>query len=409
MAYALHQLGQLIEADIAKRDSRITVFQILVYCFTLTQTGNSTVLPMYRTDIALNALQRIVTAHKCFKAQLQTLIQQLPELLLIAFGNNANLRQVQRNYALIEATFKFIVTVFILPGRQEAAAAHRGENIAFVVFTHLLSADVIGIHTLSAAFYCQTCNVIVLAALQAVMLIQNINQLREGRGYINALVIFNALQTLTQNFFHNHGVFLQIRIILLQIQKQGNKRRLTIGGHQGINLILNSLYAALQLVAQALVCQTLQSFLINVAFSGLHNTLFELFVALTQIFAQMTDINRLTAVLARSNRSNNLCHNGAGNLKALRTFNHFAVHNRAVIQHIADINQAAVENRLNKIVGIMEMQHALFMRLRNLCRQHNTLRQVLGNLTGNQVTLSSSHRCIFITVFFHNVLIAVAD
>ena len=132
------------------------------------------------------------------------------------------------------------------------------------------------------------------------MLIQNINQLREGRGYINALVIFNALQTLTQNFFHNHSVFLKIRIILLQIQKQGNKRRLTISGHQGIDLILNGLYAALQLVAQALICQTLQSFVINVASGGFLDALFKLFVALTQIFAQMTDINRLTAVLAGS-------------------------------------------------------------------------------------------------------------
>ena len=241
------------------------------------------------------------------------------------------------------------------------------------------------------------------------MLIQNINQLREGRGYINALVIFNALQTLTQNFFHNHSVFLQIRIILLQVQKQGNKRRLTIGGHQGIDLILNGLYATLELVAQALVCQTLQSFVINVASGGFLDALFKLFVALTQIFAKMTDINRLTAVLAGSNRGNNLCHNGAGNLEALGAFNHFAVHNRTVIQHIADINQAAVENRLNKIVCIMKMQYTLFMSLRNLCRQHNALRQVLGNLTGNQVALSSSHSCIFITVFFHNVLIAVAD
>ena len=184
---------------------------------------------------------------------------------------------------------------------------------------------------------------------------------------------------------------------------------MTIGGHQGINLILNGLYAALQLVAQALICQTLQSFVINVASGGFLDALFKLFVALAQIFSQMTDINRLTAVLAGSNGCNNLCHNGAGNLKALRTFNHFAVHNRAVIQHITDINQAAVENRLNKIVGIMEMQHALFMRLGNLGRQHNTLCQILGNLTGNQVALSSSHSCIFITVFFHNVLIAVAD
>ena len=231
MAYTLHQLGQLIKADIAKRNGRITIFQIFINGLTLTQTGNSTILPMYRADITLNALQRIVAAHESFKAQLQALIQQLPELLLIALGNNANLRQVQGNYALIEAPFKFIVTVFILPGRQEAAATHRGENIAFIVFTHFLSADIIRIHTLSAAFYCQTCNIIVLAALQAVMLIQNINQLRKGRGYINALIIFDALQTLTQNFFYNHSVFLQIRIILLQVQKQGNKRRLTIGGH----------------------------------------------------------------------------------------------------------------------------------------------------------------------------------
>ena len=57
----------------------------------------------------------------------------------------------------------------------------------------------------------------------------------------------------------------------------------------------------------------------------------------------------------------------------------------------------------------MKMQHAFFMRFGNLCRQHDTLRQVLGNLTGNQVALSSCHRCIFITVFFHNILIAVAD
>ena len=74
-------------------------------------------------------------------------------------------------------------------------------------------------------------NIIIFAALEAVMLIKHINQLREGRRYINALIIFNALQTLTQNLFYNHSVFLQIRIILLQVQKQGNKRRLTIGGH----------------------------------------------------------------------------------------------------------------------------------------------------------------------------------
>ena len=123
----------------------------------------------------------------------------------------------------------------------------------------------------------------------------------------------------------------------------------------------------------------------------------------------MTDIYRLAAILARSNRSNNLRHNSAGYLEASRAFNHFAVHNGAVVQHIANVNQAAVKNRLDKIICVMEMQNALLMCLGNLLRQHQALRQILRNLTGNQVALRSSHRSIFIGVFLHNVFIIIAD
>ena len=85
----------------------------------------------------------------------------------------------------------------------------------------------------------------------------------------------------------------------------------------------------------------------------------------------MADIHRLAAVLAAGNAGDNLRHNGAGNLEALRAFNEFAVHNRAVVQHIADINQAAVKNRLNEIIGIMEMNCAFVMRFGNFFRQDN--------------------------------------
>ena len=269
MAHALHQLSQLIKADIAQGNRGIAVFQILINRFALLQTSNCTILPMHRADIALNALQRIMAAHQGFIAQLQTLVEQLPELLLIALRQNANLRQVQGNNALIEAAFEFIVAVFVLPRGKEAAAAHRGEDIAFVILTHLLRADIVRIHTLSAAFYSQTRNIIIFAALEAVMLIKHINQLREGRRYINALIIFNTLQTLTQNLLYNHSVLLQVRIVLLQVQEQGYKRRLAVGRHQGINLILNRLHAALELVAQALIRQTLQRISINIAVSSL--------------------------------------------------------------------------------------------------------------------------------------------
>ena len=77
------------------------------------------------------------------------------------------------------------------------------------------------------------------------MLIKNINKFREGRCHIDTLLIFDALQTLTQNFFHDHGIFLQVGVILAQVQEQSYEGRLTIGGHQGIDLVLDGLYAAL--------------------------------------------------------------------------------------------------------------------------------------------------------------------
>ena len=58
-------------------------------------------------------------------------------------------------------------------------------------------------------------------------------------------------------------------------------------------------------------------------------------------------------------RRDNLSHNRTGYLETLRAFNQFAVHHGAVIQHVLNINQTAVKNRLNKIVRIMEVQHAL--------------------------------------------------
>ena len=123
----------------------------------------------------------------------------------------------------------------------------------------------------------------------------------------------------------------------------------------------------------------------------------------------MANINGLTAVLAGGYGSNDLRHNGAGYLEASGAFNELAIHNSAVIQHITDINQAAVKNRLDKIIGIVKMQHALFMGLRDFFWQHNALGQILRNLAGNQIALSCCHGGVFIGVLLHNILIAIAN
>ena len=153
MAYALHQLSQLIEADIAQGNGGITVLKEFIDGFTLLQTSDGAILPMHGANIATHALQSVMTAHQGFIAQLQTLIQELPEFLLVALSHNADLGQVQGDNALIEAALELVVAVFVLPGREEAAAAHGAEHIALVIFAHFFRANIVRIHAFSTAFY----------------------------------------------------------------------------------------------------------------------------------------------------------------------------------------------------------------------------------------------------------------
>ena len=49
------------------------------------------------------------------------------------------------------------------------------------------------------------------------MLIQHINQLWKRRSHVNALLIFNAFQTLAENLLNDHGIFFHILIIRVEI------------------------------------------------------------------------------------------------------------------------------------------------------------------------------------------------
>ena len=185
--------------------------------FAFTQTSNCTILPMHGTYITTNFFQCFMSAHQSFVAKLQTFIQEFPEFLFILTGNQTDLRKVNGNNALVEATFKLVFAFFIFPGSQEATATHGREYITFVVFAHFLSADIVRVHTFRTAFYCQMGNVIVFAAFQAVKLVENINQFGECRSNIYAFVVFNTLQALTQNFFYDHRSFFQIRVVFFQM------------------------------------------------------------------------------------------------------------------------------------------------------------------------------------------------
>ncbi len=97
----------------------------------------------------------------------------------------------------------------------------------------------------------------------------------------------------------------------------------------------------------------------------------------------MAHVYRLAAVLAGSNRSNYLRHHVAGYLEAPGRFDHLPVHHSAVVQHVADVDQAAVEDGLDEIIHVMEMDHAFVMGFCNFFRQDHAAGQVLGHFTGD--------------------------
>ena len=91
----------------------------------------------------------------------------------------------------------------------------------------------------------------------------------------------------------------------------------------------------------------------------------------------MPNVHRLPAVLAARDSGDHLCHDRTRDLETLRALDQFPIHHRTIFQHVPDVDQTAVEDRLYEVIHIVEMQHAFLMCLYDLFRQEDTLCQIL--------------------------------
>ena len=134
------------------------------------------------------------------------------------------------------------------------------------------------------------------------MLIQNIDQFRKCRCHIHTFFILNSLQALTKYFFYDHCIFFYILIIFVKIQEQRNKRRLSIGRHQCIDLVLNGLYTGTKFIFYPFLYHTFKNRRIH-TFTKCRKITVPIFIGtFSQIFSQMTYIYRLSTILAARNR-----------------------------------------------------------------------------------------------------------
>ena len=406
---ALHQLGHLVQADIAQGDGGVAAVEQRLDGGPLGQAGNGAVLPVDGAGVGAHVLQGVVAAHEGLEAQLEPLVQQLPELLLIPPGQDADLGQVQGDHALVEAALELVVPILVLPGGEKGAAAHGGEHVALVVLPHLLSGDIVGVHPLGGALDGQLGNVVILAALQAVVLVQHVHQLGESGGDVDPLLVLDALQPLAQHLLYDHGVLLQIGVAFLKVQEQGDEGGLAVGGHQGVDLVLDGLNAALQLVLQPVGHQSLDGGVVHLTGALIGDVLSELLLAAAQVLAQVAHIHGLPAVLVGGHTGDDLGGDGAGHLEALGALNELAVHHGAVVQHVPDVDEAAVEDGLDEIVRVVEVDGSLVVGLGDVLGQQDAPGQVPAHLAGDVVPLGGSDHGVLVGVLLRQLLVLVAQ
>ena len=315
-----------------------------------------------------------MAAHKSTPAKIQPLIHNLPELLQIFSGRTGHIHQIQRHHSLIKPSVELRLIIFVMIDRQKRPASHTGIAVAVFQFLHDLLRNIIRHHPFRGTLCRQLCQVPVFCIFPDIVLLQHINQLRKSRRNINALFIFNPLDPL-----HQHLLYDQRQIVpqpagrhLINIHKYRNKRRLSIGGHQGDNLILYDLYASFDLIFYPAFCNLIDLFFRdrNSCFLHLSSDFpAEFPAAHLHKRRQMRKRDTLSAVLGTCNLCNNLRCNIARRRKTMRFFDHRTADHRSVLQHIFQIDQTAVMHMLRKIIRIMEMDNSVFMRFHDILRQ----------------------------------------
>ena len=123
----------------------------------------------------------------------------------------------------------------------------------------------------------------------------------------------------------------------------------------------------------------------------------------------MGEADALAAVLVAGNLRNDLRGDVAGGGKTVRLFDQRAGDDRAVLQHVVQIDQIAVVHMLGIVIRVVEMDDALLVRLDDLARQQQAARDIPADLAGHIIALHAVDRGILVGVFLLGLLVVAFD
>ena len=104
----------------------------------------------------------------------------------------------------------------------------------------------------------------------------------------------------------------------------------------------------------------------------------------------------LAAVLGTGNLGDCLCCDITGCGKAAGLFDHGFADNGSILEHIVQIDQAAVMHMLCEIVGIMKVNQSFFVSLHNVGRKKETAGDVFADFSGHIIPLYTVDNGIFV-------------
>ena len=361
-------------------------------------------------------------------AQLQALIKNLPELIEVAASGQPNIREIDGDHPLVEAAVIFGFTVLVQIGRQEGTAPHAGVAVTVtigvhLVLQHLLLADVVRHQTLDGALGAQLGQVVVGRTGLDVVLLQHIDELGEGGSDPDTLLILHALHALLHGFLNNHGeVMLGLGVAdLIEVHEHSDERSLSVCSHQRDDLILDGLDATLDFFPDTPLCDFVNSRFSRVGeihqlpmvnhvvgqLELLLNLLANLLPGDIHKGGEVCKGDRLAAVLVGGDLGDDLGGNVARRAEGVRLLNQGAGDNRAVLEHILQVDQTAVVHMLDIVVAVVEVDDAFFVGFGDFLRQEKPLSDIPAQLARYVVTLGGQNRRILVGILLDNGLVDV--
>ena len=93
----------------------------------------------------------------------------------------------------------------------------------------------------------------------------------------------------------------------------------------------------------------------------------------------------------------------------MRLLDHCSTDDSTVLQHVLKVHQITVVHMLCIVIGIMEMNDSLFVRLYDILREEHPLCQVTAHLACHIIPLYTVDSRVFIGIFLLYILIVALN